>query len=255
MACLGSAAFAALVTGCSAAHVFAPDAPPLSRAASEELCEQANAARPSVTSFRSMAESTITAGRDTVSFRYAIVAREPDSMRIDLLPNEGAFTLGMLTIHGGESQSVNVQEKTFKRSRGGSTALQEFLGMPGASQEVIQALVTGVPPLFDCRRVKLYEEGRRDVTVLDPAVRVAYTIDGDSARVKRFSMLAPDDEAILAEGALYYSRSDSPASMSLAVHEPHEANGVFLFKKITLNPVIDDVVFEVPVPAGYEEEE
>ena len=43
-------AFAALVTGCSAAHVFAPDAPPLSRAASEELCEQANAARPSARS-------------------------------------------------------------------------------------------------------------------------------------------------------------------------------------------------------------
>jgi hypothetical protein len=39
--------------------------------------------------------------------------------------------------------------------------------------------------------------------------------------------------------------------MSLMVHEPHEATGVFLFKKITLNPIIADEIFEVQVPEDY----
>ena len=160
----------------------------------------------------------------------------------------------MLIMHGGEIQSINVQEKTFKRSAGSSTALEEFLGMRGASPEVIQALATGVAPLFECGRVRLYEEGRGDVTVLDPAARVAYTITSGTPHVKRFSILSAEDESILVEGSLYYSRAESPASMSLAVHEPHETTGVFLFKKITVNPVIDESVFAVAVPPGYEEE-
>ena len=126
--------------------------------------------------------------------------------------------------------------------------------MRGASAEVIQALATGAAPVFDCGRVKVYEAGRGDVTVVDPVARVSYTLASGAPRVKQFSILSPDDETILVEGSLYYSRGESPASMSLAIHEPREATGVFLFKKITINPSIDDAVFAVNVPPGYEEE-
>ncbi len=242
-------------TGCSAAHVFEPVSPPLSRADSTTLCEEMNAARPNVSSFRSLSESTVSARGESLSFRYAIAGRQPDSLRIDLLPNEGAFTLGMLVVHGGEVQAINVQEKTVERSPNAAAATERFLGLSGITPELVQALVTGIPPVLACNDTRAYEEGRGDVTFLDNSARVAYTVSSGTPQVKKFAILSADDNSVVAEGSLYYTSSNSPASMSLMVHEPHEATGVFLFKKITLNPIIADEIFEVQVPEDYSQVE
>ena len=245
------AVFAVAGTGCSATHLFEPPSAPLSRGESAALCEEMNAARPSVSSFRSLAESTVSARGESLSFRYAIAGRRPDSLRIDLLPNEGAFTLGMLIVHNGEVQAINVQEKTVERSPNPAAATERFLGVTGITPELVQALVTGVPPVLSCSDTKAYEEGRGDVTFLDNFARIAYTVSSGTPQVKKFAILSPDDNAVVAEGSLYYTRADSPASMSLVVHEPYEATGVFLFKKITLNPEIADEIFQVQVPEDY----
>lgn len=241
--------------GCSASHVFQPEDPPLAESAAQGICQDVNAKRPDVTSFRIMAESTVTAGRESASFRYVIVARDPDDMRIDLLPVEGAFTLGMLIAQGDEVTVLNTQDKTYKRSKDKSAIFEEFLGLRGVSSPVIRGIVTGIPPVFDCERVSVFEGPRESVVLLDRDGRVAWRVDSETGRVRAFDILGTDDDSIQVAGTLYYSTAGNPASMSLDVYQPHEAHGILLFKRMTLNPVLADEIFLVPIPASYQAED
>ena len=244
-----------LCSGCAASHMFEPETLALSRLQGSGLCEEVNSARPSIAAFRSLAESTVTSGRQSISFRYVIVGREPDKMRIDLLPTEGAFTLGILVSDGEHIRVINSQEKTYQESTNKAALLEEFLGIRGASPSLVQALVTGVPPQFDCDAVTVYEEPNGSRVVVDTRDRVAWTIRRDTGKLTGFHVLSPDDDSAVAEGALYYAGGKSPSSMSLSVFEPHEAHAVLLFKKIILDPIIADEVFAVEIPASYAREE
>ncbi len=243
---------ALMVSGCAARPPFEPETAPLVGPNAVGACETINAQRPAVTSFRSMAESTVTSGRSSVSFRYVIVARNPDSLRIDLLPPEGAFTLGMLIAQGSDVRVINTQEKTYSRQSGdAAAALEQFLGLRGISPKVVEGLVTGVPPLFDCSQAVAFEEPNGTTIVIDERDRVAWTVSTEGARVRAFHVLERQEDSVRMEGMLYYSRGQSPSSMSLSVFDPREAHGVVLFKRITLNPPIADEVFEVSVPESY----
>lgn len=246
---------AALLSGCSAARVFQPDAAELPFDEGALVCEQLNHLRPNIVSFRSSAESTVTAGGESLSFRYVIVAREPDSLRIDLLPTEGAFTLGMLVSQGGMTRVLNAQEKTFIESGDSAALIERFLGIRGFSPALVEAVVTGIPPELDCSRIGIFRESSGQVTVLSERDRVAYTIAADTGRLKAFEVLAADSTDVLVAGTLYYSGGQGPSSMSLSIFEPHEAQGILLFRKIALNAEIANDIFDVRVPETYTRED
>jgi outer membrane lipoprotein-sorting protein len=252
---LAGCVVAALLSGCAAARVFQPEAAELPFDEGALACENLNHQRPNITSFRSSAESTVTAGGESISFRYVIVSREPDSLRIDLLPTEGAFTLGLLVAQGGVTRVLNAQEKTFIESRDSSALIERFLGIRGFSPALVEAVVTGIPPELDCSRVAIFRENGGGLTVLSERDRVAFTIAEDTGRLTSFEVLAADSNDVIVTGSLYYSGGQGPSSMSLSIYEPHEAQGILLFKKVSLNPEISDEVFSVRVPDTYTRED
>ena len=248
---LGAIVFSLLMSGCAASRTFQPEVDVFPFDEGALVCEQVNHRRPNIMSFRSLAESTVTAGNETISFRYVIVGRDPDQLRIDLLPTEGAFTLGMLVSRDGTTRVLNTQDKTFSESSDSSALIEQFLGLRGFSPTIIEALVTGIAPQFDCSDVRVYRERKGETIIYSVADRVAWVIADDSGRVNSFDVLSPDSDVVQVAGALYYSGNQTPASMSLSVVDPHEAHGVLLFKKVNLNTTIADEIFDVPVPPSF----
>ena len=123
--------------GCSVAPAFQPEATPLTYEESMAHCEQLNQERPAIESLRSLAESTISHSGDSISFRYVIVTREPKDLRIDLLPMEGAFTLGLLVTQGEQILLLNTQDKTYLETEDRAAVLEREL-----SAEVEEPLET-----------------------------------------------------------------------------------------------------------------
>ena len=83
---------------------------------------------------------------------------------------------------------------------------------------------------------------------------MAWDLAGNTGRVSAFYILNNEHDTIGAQGALYYSGNASPSSMSLALYQPLEAQGIMLFKKVVINPVIADEIFTIAVPGDYSEE-
>ena len=240
--------------GCSVAPAFQPEATPLTYEESMAHCEQLNQERPAIESLRSLAESTISHSGDSISFRYVIVTREPKDLRIDLLPMEGAFTLGLLVTQGEHILLLNTQDKTYLETEDRAAVLERFLGIRGITREMIIAIVSGIAPHFDCSQVEILQGQDGESVAIDRVQHVAWDLAGNTGRVSAFYILNNEHDTIESQGALYYSGNASPSSMSLALYQPLEAQGIMLFKKVVINPVIADEIFTIAVPGDYSEE-
>jgi hypothetical protein len=63
-----------------------------------------------VNSLSALVEATVSRSGESASLRYAVLSRNPDRLRIDMLPTEGALTLGILTAREGRAVLLDAQE-------------------------------------------------------------------------------------------------------------------------------------------------
>lgn len=236
--------------GCARLPTFHPVGESVVKDEADATCRSLVARQESIRSARALVNATVRAGGDVASLRYAIVAKEPGRMRIDLLPPEGAYTLGLLVVTRNGATLIDTTNKTFAEDSDAERLTREFVGLPGLTPEVVLALVTGRLPPLSCSSTEVFRGVDGTVMVRDSESRIVWEIGPESNSIKSAHILDQSRERI---AALAHIRADDSGfrTVDFSVYSPTTASAEMLVRKLTINKDIPDELFSVAVPSGY----
>ena len=198
-----------------------------------------------------LADATISSDSERASFRYVILSREPSSFRVDVLPVNGAFTLGLLVAHEGKAVWLNAQEKTFSEDKDEKKLVAEYLGLRGISRATAVALMTGIVPKLSCPDVRVYQVAGGDRLFVDDTSHIAWRTKGTSAEVVSVQVLDDSGSAVEVEGMITSPPGGASRTVTLDVFSPGRASVEMSLVKVVYNPKLSDELFEVRPPRGY----
>lgn len=240
------------LVGCATAPSFRPTGVV---SAGIDTCQRIVSDRTEVSSLRALIEATLHPSRsESVSFRYGVVSKEPGLLRIDVLPLEGAYTLGMIVVRPEGATVIDTQEQKFSEATDAEDLLQRFLGLRGLTPSVIQALVTRQVPELRCEEVAVYRSANMTSTLVDTRHHVAWEIDTTSRLVQAVQLLDVDNERVEARAEIVGTAQQNP-EIRFSVYVPISTSAEMAVRKLSLNPPVSDQLFHVQVPRGYQRED
>jgi hypothetical protein len=238
------------VTGCASLPRFAPDGVVVGVERAAERCEALHSRLPPLHGFRALLDTSVKARDETYFFRYAIVARDPHDLRIDLLPSEGSYTLGLLTVRDNESVMIDAQQKRYMAGCESDQLFQKFFGLEGISSDVVKALIVGRVPRTACQGTQMYQQQSGYTQILDTVAHRVWEVDEATGALVGVRILNATHDRVYASAR----REKAPQgdAITISVFKPVTASADMQIKKLTLNPVISEGLFDVRPPAGYE---
>lgn len=239
-----------MVAGCFRPS-FQPGGVPFAATAARGACEDLNAKRIPIKSIRVLADATVSSESERASFRYVVLSKDPDSFRVDVLPVNGAFTLGILVAHGDKALWLDAQEKTYAEDNDERRLMTEYLGLRGVSRETAVAMVTGVLPTLPCSHVRLFQLHGGDRLFVDDESHVAWRVRGDSTELAALQVLDQSGHGVEVEGTYARTQPGSLGGVTLAIFAPARAKVEMTLTRVVKNPELNDQLFEVRPPRDY----
>jgi len=241
---------ASMVSGCFRPS-FEPVGVSLPSNVSQRACVDANAKREPLDSLRALAHATISSDSERASFRYVVLSKEPSSFRVDVLPENGAFTLGLLVARDGKALWLDAQERVYAENSDERRLIAEYLGLRGVSREAAVALMTGSLPQLSCQHVRLYELPDGDHLFVDDNARIAWRTKGDSTDLISLQVLDEQGSSVEMEGRFSPAQGGSEPGVALEVFAPARARVEISLARLTRNPKLSEHLFEVQPPHDY----
>lgn len=238
------------LTGCFRPS-FEPSGASVNTSIAREACEEANSKRKNIDSLRVLADATISSRSERASFRYVVLSKEPSSFRVDVLPINGAITLGLLVAHDGKAVWLDAQEKTYAESSDERALISDYLGLNGVSRTVAVALLTGTIPALSCSAVRLYQLPDGDRLFVDDSNKVAWRVKGSSNQLVSFQVLDESGEGVVIEGTVSEQPAGSASGVTLEVFSPARARVDLSLARVVYNPPLSNRLFEVRPPRDY----
>jgi hypothetical protein len=237
------------LSACVRAPRFTPGAA-LAPDDSQALCSALNASREHLLSFRTMLDATVEGtGGDSVSFRYAIVGKSNEKLRIDILPHEGAYTLALITVQGNKALFLDPQAKRVIEGCSVKEVLEKFLGLQGMTPAAVQALVLGRPPVLECGRIAAHRPAEGGVVFVDLVEQVAWEVDEGAGTLRKAHFLDSQGATVTAVAV-----REEAGMIVVSVYKPVGATAEMRIVKLIKNPDVADSTFDVAVPSVYERE-
>ncbi len=242
-----------LLSGCFAPR-FRPSGDAVTGAEAALVCRELLSRHAQVSSMRALVDATVSRSSESAAFRYVILSRGSDQFRIDMLPQEGAFTLGILVVKDGRTVLLDAQEKTYSTASDEAELLEAFLGLEGVTRSVIVGLVTGILPPIDCSSARVYRESGGYVSIADGTSQVVWHISPQSFLVKGVHILDRGGRRVQISGERETrAESSGLATVRLAIFKPLEAQAEMLVKKLSIDPPLSESLFAVAIPPSYSE--
>lgn len=241
-----------LSSGCFAPR-FNPPGELLASGEGATVCGDLVKRSRTVNSLSALVEATVSRSGEAASLRYVVLSRSPDRLRIDMLPIEGALTLGILTAREGRAVLLDAQERSYSIASHEQELLESFFGLKGITREVIIGLLSGVLPQTDCSSVQVYRSTEKSVALLDTRSHVVWDVDKESLKVLGCTILDSDESRIQISGERLDGQTNGRTAVMLQIYKPLEAQVKMLVGKMAINPALADERFDVAIPPSYRE--
>ncbi len=238
------------VAGCAQLPTFQPSGEQQASQDASRICQSLVTHTSTAHSARALVHATVRSGRESASFRYAVVMKESRKMRIDLLPLEGAYTLGLLVVTPDGGTLIDTTNKTFSTERDAEKLTREFVGLPGLSPEVVLALLTGRLPLLSCSSPQVFKTREGTVMLREDSSRIVWDINQDSETIRGAQILDAAGEKIEAVALVEVGEGGLPL-VRFSVFSPTSASAEMTVQRLTLNKDIPEDLFRVAAPADY----
>jgi hypothetical protein len=235
--------------GCVATPRFIPGAQ-VPRSEALKICESINLQR---------INTEITGLDDKpLSFRYAVVSSGNDALRIDILPDQGAYTLAIITVLGESALVVDPEKRTVIEGCSTDRALERFMGFKGISPQVVRGILTGRVPNLNCQNLESFysvnAEGKEQrVVFLEGNEGTAWEIDLELGTVVKVRLL--DSGGRYVRGIAERRENANGKGVTFNLFDPAKLKIEMAIKRLVLNPKLDESVFKVVIPEGWTREE
>lgn len=240
-----------LLAGCFRPS-FEPVGTSVESDAARHACEEVNSKQKPITSLRVLADATVSSDSERATFRYVVLSKEPSSFRVDVLPVNGALTLGLLVAHQGKAVWLDTQEKTYAESADEGSLVAEYLGLKGVSRKTAVALLTGTLPPLSCSSVRLYQLPDGDRLFVDDKARAAWRVKGNSSSPVSLQVLDESGDGVVMEATFGAGQDGSGNSgVTLEVFSPARARVELALARVVYDPPLGDQLFEVRPPRDY----
>jgi hypothetical protein len=197
-----------------------------------------------------LADASFQRGDEKYSFRYVIALKEPDKLRIDILPTEGAFTLGMLVSSGTGATVIDTQNKTYSTADNVDLLVSRFLGIEGLTRSTIVGLVSGTLPPIDCSKVRVYS-GNDAALVYDEDRHTVWAVHPDSGQLSSVQVLDEEGSRVQVECSFPIGESEAANLIELRVYEPVRLGGTLAITRPVVPKPMSDALFQVKIPPSY----
>jgi hypothetical protein len=226
----------------------------LSSQLARQQCDDVAALQPRPQSVRSLLNATILHNGDRIGVRYAVLFRAPDDVRIDMLPEQGAYTLGMLVTHRGETVLLDTQERRFSVARNDRELFERFLGIAGVSGSLVVGLVSGAVPALECGTVSVFGgEGSERIALLDRSAGTVWEVDAISSQLRGVTVLQRGAERMVLRADRFPAEGQQPGRLVLDIFSPARARVEMTIERLTVDAQLPDSLFEVPIPQSYQQ--
>jgi hypothetical protein len=170
---------------------------------------------------------------------------------VDVLPVNGALTLGLLVAHQGKAVWLDAQEKTYTESKDEGALVAEYLGLKGVSRKTAVALLTGTLPALSCSSVRLYQLPDGDRLFVDDKARAAWRVKGNSSSPVSLQVLDESGDGVVMEATFAAGQDGSESGVTLEVFSPARARVDLALARVVYDPPLGDQLFEVRPPRDY----
>jgi hypothetical protein len=190
-------------------------------------------------------------GETARPLRMAIAFKAPSSLRIDLLPLQGAFALGVFVAEGVEYRLVDMQEKEFRKGPLSRTALASVFGVEINPWDLAPILVGRIPGRFFQNEGDLILErlSESQIMIRSNNTRDRFEIDAASGEVTRAVLgSASSDELDIRR-----IRSEAlDGQLTITVRAPvYDRMTSFSVMQLRLNQEIPDALFRLVQPSEF----
>jgi hypothetical protein len=207
--------------------------------------------------FRALLATQLTANNEAYSFRYAVAGRGSregsEDLRVDLLPDEGAYTLGLLTVREGKALMIDSQEKRFADACDPDRLFEKFFGLKGITPDLVKALLVGQVPALTCEDIRTYRQEAGRLQFLDSRTHRVWQVEESSGALLGVEILNDTHSKVYARAQR--ERGAQGDVITIAIFNPLEASAEMQIRKFTINPALSEGLFNVVPPVGYTQEE
>jgi hypothetical protein len=242
----------ACVAGCARVPRFSPGGMLQDAVESGALCTAFQARVSDSGAFRALLDSSLATSDESYSFRYALVGRGSKDLRIDLLPREGAYTLGLLTVRGDKALMIDSQAKRYASECEPNALFERFFGLQGITPDLVRALLLGRIPALACEDVTVFRTDTGRLQFLDLRTHRVWEVDEPLGLVRGVQILNSSHSNVYAVAERV--RTPGGDAIAISIFKPVKASAEMQITKLILNPSLAEGLFGVMPPAGYERE-
>ena len=244
-----------LFTGCFSAPRFTPEGGLYSDDAAARFCTEIKASEQvQPVSFRALVVTTVSDGDEVAgSFRYAIASENKQNARIDILPPEGAFTLGIFVVRDGKASFIDVSNKRYRTDCQPEDVYREFFQVEGVSPGILRSLLLGTTDIVSCKNVQVFfSDNQHTATLVDTERHIAWTIDPDEGVVEAIEILNDDNDRVLIRAKRF--NSSALPNVLMSVFEPVGLTVEMDTVKLSKGVDIPSGIFSVHIPRAYKQD-
>jgi outer membrane lipoprotein-sorting protein len=216
----------------------------------EGMCADARTSVAAVQTVRALADVTVRYDDQDASFRYVVVSKAPSQFRIDLLPTEGAFTLGMLVLSDQKGILLDAQKKTYFLGDSEEELTTRFLGFSGITREVVLTLLTGQPFTLTCEATDVFRLPDGTLSVKGGANHLVTRLDPIRREVVSITGLTHDGASVRFQAERSIDFDEMPI-IQVSVFDPARAHVSMKVSRLSVNASVKDELFVLDVPPGY----
>ena len=228
---------------------------PVDRYRLNEIINELDKLNSSINSFRILYRTKLTSGSEKALLRHAVVSNRPDFLRIDVLPVNGVYSLGMLVSNPKEALYLNPQDKTAVVGTNSPNLLRKTLKMPLELHEV-QAYLIGIIPNSIIERLKNSEfrvlRGDTLATITDQDEKRFWQFDSENFLLKRVHFRNVFDNTFELDMIFldYQEHGTELLPTKLILNTPDYSLEMSL-QKASINGEFSTDLFSIDLPASY----
>lgn len=202
----------------------------------------------SIGTIRGLLRASVTRNDERYRYRYAFAFKRPDNLRLDVLPLNSAYPLGIFVASTENQVLLEVPKKKAVKSRGYGNLLEQVTGLPLPGKDFPWLLLGLFPPTTD---FELYRDDTGLILLSDNR-RYMATYAGAPLRMQLLEIRDPFQEQLHAVIRYEYvdEKAEFPGKLIMTFPQ-HSAEGEIRYTSFDINVALAESLFEIDIPKDY----